>query len=167
MRASCRRKSPKAAASWTSSRASIPPPSATRGCISGACNKEPSMKVPHGAVDTHMHFYDEKVPGKPGAPLPGHFDVAQYRALQKRLGLERVIVVQPNAYRDDNSVTLAAMKQLGSAAKGVAVGGPHVGGCRLRRPTQDGHFPGRALNAPGASRSLPCIGQGMCATRTL
>src|SRR5258707_264998 len=126
MRASCPRKSPKAAASWTSSRASIPPPSATRGCISGACNKEPPMKVPHGAVDTHMHFYDEKAPGKPGAPLPGHFDVAQYRALQKRLGLERVIVVQPNAYRDDNSVTLAAMKQLGSAAKGVAVVGSHV-----------------------------------------
>src|SRR5260221_1507108 len=137
MRASCRRKSPKAAASWTSSRASIPPPSATRGCISGACNKEPSMKVPHGAVDTHMHFYDEKVPGKPGAPLPGHFDVAQYRALQKRLGLERVIVVQPNAYRDDNSVTLAAMKQLGSAAKGVAVGRAqecHVGVARLTPP---------------------------------
>ena len=37
-----------------------------------------------------------------------------YRELQKRLGLERVIVVQPNAYRDDNTVTLKAMKELGS-----------------------------------------------------
>src|SRR5258708_23522864 len=143
MRASCPRKSPKAAASWTSSRASIPPPSASRGCISGACNKEPPMKVPHGAVDTHMHFYDEKVPGKPGAPLPGHFDVAQYRALQKRLGLERVIVVQPNAYRDDNSVTLAAMKQLGGAAKGVAAGGAQRPAAGARAPPQPGDFRAR------------------------
>src|SRR5258706_15348402 len=103
------------------------------------------MKVPRGAVDTHMHFYDEKVPGKPGAPLPGHFDVAQYRALQKRLGLERVIVVQPNAYRDDNSVTLAAMKQLGSAAKGVAGGGPHGAGAGGGGLPQAGILAGRLM----------------------
>src|SRR3989442_4320927 len=39
----------------------------------------------------------------------------------KRLGLERVIVVQPNAYADDNSVTLDAIKKIGKSAKGVAV----------------------------------------------
>jgi len=96
------------------------------------------MKVPHGAIDTHMHFYDEKVPAAPGTPLPGHFDVEQYRALQKRLGLERVIVVQPNAYKDDNRVTLAAMKQLGSAAKGVAVVRPDVAEAELERLTKAG-----------------------------
>ena len=58
-----------------------------------------SIKVPAGACDTHMHFYDRNVPPAPGTPMPGHFDVAMYRALQKRLGLERVVVVQPNAYR--------------------------------------------------------------------
>src|SRR5260221_3538230 len=160
MRASCPRKSPKAAASWTSSRASIPPPSATRGCISGACNKEPPMKVPRGAVDTHMHFYDEKVPGKPGAPLPGHFDVAQYRALQKRLGLERVIVVQPNAYRDDNSVTLAAMKQLGSAAKGVAVGGPPLAQVAVLRLPNAGIFAVGLIMPPDATPGLQLIVDG-------
>ena len=96
------------------------------------------MKVPRGATDTHMHFYDEKVPGAPGTPLPGHFDVDQYRALQKRLGLERVIVVQPNAYKDDNRVTLAAMKQLGSVAKGVAVVRPDVKEAELERLTKAG-----------------------------
>ena len=58
-----------------------------------------SIKVPPGACDTHMHFYDRNVPPAPGTPMPGHFDVAMYRALQKRLGIERVVVVQPNAYR--------------------------------------------------------------------
>src|SRR2546421_6694096 len=96
------------------------------------------MQAPRGATDTHMHFYDEKVPGAPGTPLPGHFDVVQYRALQKRLGLERVIVVQPNAYQDDNRVTLAAMKQLGSAAKGVAVVGPNVAEAELGHLTKAG-----------------------------
>ena len=62
-----------------------------------------------------------------------------YRELQKRLGLERVIVVQPNAYRDDNTVTLKAMKELGSAAKGVAVVMPGTRRRpRLERLTQAG-----------------------------
>ena len=48
-----------------------------------------------------MHFYDTKVPGAPGTFLPGDFRVKEYRELQKRLGLERVIVVQPNAKPED------------------------------------------------------------------
>ena len=68
-----------------------------------------------------MHFYDGVSTAKPGAPNPGTYTVPMYRELQKRLGLERVIVVQPNAYRDDNTVTLNAMKDLGKGAKGVAV----------------------------------------------
>src|SRR5260370_42575930 len=94
------------------------------------------MKVPHGAVDTHMHFYDEKLPGAPGTPLPGHFDVDQYRALQKRLGLERVIVVQPNAYKDDNRVTLDAIKKIGRNAKGGAVVAPGVKEAAPEPPTK-------------------------------
>jgi D-galactarolactone isomerase len=44
-----------------------------------------------------MHFYDESVPAAQGGPaLPGNFTVPMYQALQKRLGLERVVVVQPN-----------------------------------------------------------------------
>jgi D-galactarolactone isomerase len=85
-----------------------------------------------------MHFYDEKVPGAPGTFLPGHFPVADYRALQKRLGLERVIVVQPNAYADDNTVTLKSIAELGSAAKGVAAVRPGVSDAELERLTKGG-----------------------------
>ena len=49
------------------------------------------MKAPPGACDTHMHFYDTKVPGAPGTFLPGDFSVEDYRKVQKRLGLEREI----------------------------------------------------------------------------
>src|SRR5260221_12699836 len=72
--------------------------------------------------DSHMLFYDPAIPSPPGGPpLPGHYSVPMYRELQKRLGMSRVIVVQANAYQDDNRVTFAAMKELGKEAKGVAV----------------------------------------------
>ena len=99
---------------------------------------KPKLVTPPGTCDTHMHFYDERVPGAAGAPLPGHFTVAQYRELQKQLGLERVIVVQPNAYRDDNRVTLDAMREIGKSAKGVAVVKPGVSEAELDRLTKAG-----------------------------
>ena len=66
------------------------------------------ISVPKGACDTHMHIYDTRVPALPGTPMPGDFPVEAYRAVQQRLGLERVVVVQPNAYGYENAVTLAA-----------------------------------------------------------
>ena len=96
------------------------------------------VRVPKGACDTHMHFYDEKRPAAPGTFLPGTFTVEDYRAMQKRLGLERVIVVQPNAYADDNTVTLNAIRALGKSAKGVAVVKPAVEEAELERLTKAG-----------------------------
>jgi D-galactarolactone isomerase len=96
------------------------------------------IAVPKGACDTHMHFYDEKIPPAPGTFLPGTFTVPEYRELQKRLGLARVIVVQANAYADDNSVAVNAMKELGKGAKGVAVVKASVKDAELERLTKAG-----------------------------
>ncbi|HEV7476136.1 MAG TPA: amidohydrolase family protein [Burkholderiales bacterium] len=96
------------------------------------------LKAPKGATDTHMHFYDGALSAAPGTPNPGHFTVPMYRELQERLGLERVIVVQPNAYRDDNRVTLEAMKAIGRNAKGVAVVKPGTPQAELERLSKAG-----------------------------
>src|SRR5205085_7904030 len=80
--------------------------------------RQMKLRVPKGACDTHMHFYDEAMPAAPGTFLPGTFTVEDYRALQRRLGLERVIVVQANAYADDNSIAVNAIRALGKGAKG-------------------------------------------------
>jgi D-galactarolactone isomerase len=96
------------------------------------------LKVPPGACDTHMHFYDAKAPVAKGTFMPGHFPVPDYQAMQKRLGLERVIVVQPNSYADDNTVTLNSIKSLGRNAKGVAVVKPGVADAELDRLTRGG-----------------------------
>jgi D-galactarolactone isomerase len=100
--------------------------------------RKPRLAAPRGACDTHMHFYDEKAPVAPGTFMPGHFSVKDYRVMQERLGLERVIVVQPNAYADDNRVTLDAMKKFGRNAKGVAVVKPGVKDAELERLTKAG-----------------------------
>ena len=100
--------------------------------------RAPELAVPAGACDTHIHFYDAAAPVAPGAPMPGVRTVEQYRAVQRRLGLERVIVVQPNAYADDNRLTLAAIAELGAGARGVGVVRPGVADTELERLTKGG-----------------------------
>jgi D-galactarolactone isomerase len=109
------------------------------------------LEAPKGACDTHIHCYDRAAKAAPGAAMPGHFPPEAYRDLQKRLGLSRVIVVQPNAYRDDNTVTLAAMKALGSGAKGVAVVSEGVQDAELERLTKAGIVGQRFFNLPAGT----------------
>jgi len=109
------------------------------------------LEAPAGTTDTHMHFYDGASITAPGTPNPGMFTVAMYRELQKRLGLERVVVVQPNAYRDDNTVTLMAMKDLGKSAKGVAVVQPGTPEAALERLTKAGICAVRIMTLHGGT----------------
>ena len=101
--------------------------------------REPRMTVPAGAVDTAIHIYHAGVPAVPGGPpVPGDFPESAYRAVQRRLGFERVVVVQPNAYQDDNRVTVNALKALGPGARGVGVVKPGVADAEIERLTKAG-----------------------------
>jgi D-galactarolactone isomerase len=80
-------------------------------------------ELPHGATDTHVHIYEPGHPASPAAlagPEPGA-TLAEYRSEMVRLGLERVVFVQPTAYGIDNNCMLAAVAALGPAARGVAI----------------------------------------------
>ena len=80
----------------------------------------PRIAVPAGACDTHMHFYDDRYPASDKAWLfPPNFLLPQYREVQKRLGLERMIVVQPVTYGFDNSCILDAVAEIGESARAV------------------------------------------------
>ena len=115
-------------------------------------SKRPTLVAPPGAIDTHMHIYDTRVPPAPGGPaLPGHFPVAAYREVQRRLGISRAVIVQPNAYVDDNSVTLAAIAELGADARGVAVVKPGVTDAELERLTRGGIRAIRFMTLPGGA----------------
>ncbi len=99
----------------------------------------PRLETPPGACDCHMHFFDSRFPlsgnargREPDAP------VSAYREVQRRLGLERVVVVQPTAYGRDNRCTLEAVAELGENARGVAVIDSSVTDADLERLTRGG-----------------------------
>ncbi len=85
--------------------------------------KQPQLETPPGACDTHMHFYDgaKYATAETAAFTPPDASVGDYLALQKRLGLERVVIVQPSTYGRDNACQLAARDMLGEAARLVLV----------------------------------------------
>ena len=99
----------------------------------------PRLAVPAGAVDSAIHIYHASVPAaRGGPPVPGDFPESAYQAVQRRLGLKRVVVVQPNAYQDDNRVMLEAIRALGPGAKGVGVVKPGVTDAEIERLTKGG-----------------------------
>jgi len=102
-------------------------------------DSRPRLKAPPGACDTHMHFYDAKFPKAPTAFIqPPPASVADYRKMQQRLGLTRVVIVQPSTYGTDNRCTLEAMAALGDSARGVAVVDTSVSDDELARLTKAG-----------------------------
>ena len=101
----------------------------------------PRLSVPPGACDTHIHFYGplEQYPLAPTATFkPPLASVEEYRAVQQRLGLERVVVVQPSGYGFDNRRTLDAIKQIGDQARGVVIVDTSVTDVELQRLSDSG-----------------------------
>lgn len=79
-------------------------------------------RVPADATDCHHHIYDSRFPFAPEATLkPGDGTVADYRALQKRIGTSRNVIVQPSSYGIDNRLLVESIAQFGGRARGVAV----------------------------------------------
>lgn len=56
----------------------------------------PRLVPPFGSVDCHMHLYDSRIPAAPGATLlPPDASLDDYRQLQRRQGLRRMVIVTP------------------------------------------------------------------------
>jgi predicted TIM-barrel fold metal-dependent hydrolase len=83
-----------------------------------------SFLMPAGAADCHAHiFCDSKAfPMSPARTYtPEAASVLEYVALARKLGIERTVFVQPTVYGADNTCVLAAVSEVGSHARGVAV----------------------------------------------
>lgn len=111
----------------------------------------PQLKAPAGTCDTHMHFYDRKYPALPNTLNPPDAAVADYRQVMKWLGIARAVVVQPNAYGDDNRLTMAGVKALGDIARGVVVVKPGIADAELDSLTKAGAVGIRFMNLFGGT----------------
>lgn len=99
----------------------------------------PKLKAPAGACDCHMHVYDDRFAPVPSAPFkPPQAPASAYQAVQRELGLERVIVVQPAAYGFDNSCLLESMARFGPGSRGVVVIRPDTSDAEIERLTRAG-----------------------------
>src|SRR6266481_3365524 len=94
----------------------------------------PKLKAPVNATDCHHHIYDAKYPVDPKATLrPADALVEDYRALQKRIGTTRNVIVQPSTYGIDNRCTLDALVAMGPNARAVVVVNDTVTDAELQR----------------------------------
>ena len=94
----------------------------------------PRTKAPANTADCHHHIYDSRFPPDRNAKLrPENATVADYRLLQKRIGIARHVIVQPSTYGVDNRCLLDALRQFGRAtARGVAVVNTNVSDAELK-----------------------------------
>lgn len=113
----------------------------------------PALEAPPGATDCHIHIYPPGFEGQPGGPaIPELATLEDYRQVQRRLSLERVVVTQPNAYQFDNRALLEALDGFGTlTARGIAAVTPDT----PQRELEDWHARGvrgaRIMQLPGGA----------------
>jgi D-galactarolactone isomerase len=103
--------------------------------VKWSAGSEPAkLKAPPNAADCHHHIYDARYPADPNATLrPPDALVEDYRALQRRIGTSRNVIVTPSTYGTDNRCTLDALAAFGAPARAVAVVNDAVADAELKR----------------------------------
>jgi D-galactarolactone isomerase len=133
-----------------------PRPAAAQQVKWSAGTEAPKLRAPADAADCHHHIYDSKYPVDPRATLrPGDASVEDYRALQRRIGTSRNVIVQPSTYGTDNRCTLDALAAFGSTARAVAVVDTSVSDGELKRMNDLGVRGIRFNLAQGAFATTP------------
>lgn len=98
--------------------------------------RKPALVLPPEACDTHVHIYAPPgryrySPRRSYDPAPCTLD--DYLHVQRTLGIERAVVVNPSPYGNENRPTLDAIARVGSRFRGVAVLTPDVTDKELTR----------------------------------
>jgi len=117
----------------------------------------PKVKPQAGTADCHIHFYGapDCYPAAPTSTFsPPPATPEAYRAAMVRLGIERVVVVQPSTYGTDNRCTMdgvAALETFGAAARAVVVVDAATAEAELDRLTRLGARGVRFHMLPGGA----------------
>jgi D-galactarolactone isomerase len=121
--------------------------------------ERPRSKAPANATDCHHHIYDARFPLAPNATLkPGDAFVADYRALQVRIGTSRNVIVQPSTYGIDNRLLVESIAAFGQKnARGVAVVNTSVTDAELKQLHEAGVRGIRFNLAPPGTTTLDMV----------
>ena len=99
-----------------------------------AGTQPPRAKASANACDCHMHIFDPRFPAsRHWTRQPPKATVEDYRLLQRRIGTSRTVVVTPSTYGTDNRCTLDAVREMGTAARAVAVVDTSVSDTELKQ----------------------------------
>ncbi len=102
----------------------------------------PKHKAPRYATDCHHHIYGAQYPLAPNPSMvlggDGNATVDDYRALQRRIGIERNVVVGAAAYGTDNRCLLDALSAFGEQARGIALVDTSISDAELQRMSDAG-----------------------------
>ena len=113
----------------------------------------PILKTPPGTCDCHIHIYGprDQYPLAPTHPYPPPLaTVPNYCDVMRRLGIDRVVVVQPAAYGTDNRCTMDAVMEFGVNAKAVVVVTPDTSRAEIKRLHSNGARGARFFMLRGA-----------------
>lgn len=98
-----------------------PSPLETTPMRAAKTNTRPRFAVPPDSCDTHFHVFE---PGFAHVPDPLYTfpdgTLEQYLALTRRLGIRRMVLVQPTYYGTDNSLLLHVLRAAGPDCRAVA-----------------------------------------------
>jgi len=103
-------------------------------------SEKPRFLAPPGATDCHFHTYDKTYPVMKGATLlPEDALPDEYRALQRRIGTTRGVIIQPSTYGRDNRLQIASRHALGAENfRVIAVVAEDVSDQELRQLDEQG-----------------------------
>ncbi|HYZ33985.1 MAG TPA: amidohydrolase family protein [Crenalkalicoccus sp.] len=131
----------RAAATVAAAGAGLASPAQAQHAVRWSSGTEaPRTAAPANATDCHFHIYDDGFPAAANAVLtPPAASVEDYRALQRRIGTTRMVLVQPSTYGTNNDAYLRLVQVLGpERTRMVAVVDTSVTDAGLRRLNEAG-----------------------------
>ena len=88
-------------------------------------DEQPVFTAPAGACDSHFHVFGPEQQYPYGVPQlryqPPQVSISDYLTIASRLGIERMVLIQPSCYKYDNSCQLDAVAEIGPAAARAVV----------------------------------------------
>ena len=114
--------------------------------------RQPKLKAPPGACDTHLHIYGpfDRYPLSPGRHYTPalHSTLDDYLKMHRTLGLDRAVIVTGSGNGTNNRITLDALARMQGKLKGLALLDPGIADTELVHLKENG-FTGFRMKADG------------------